>query len=50
MDEITKNQTENELIIPTSNPLEVPQSEEIIFEGFSREEEPGVDRDGLLVL
>ena len=50
VDEITKNQTENELIIPTSNPLEVPQSEEIIFEGFSREEEPGVDRDGLLVL
>ena len=28
---------ENELIIPSINPLEIPQSEEIVFEGFSLE-------------
>ena len=31
------NSTENGVIIPSINPLEIPQSEEIVFEGFSLE-------------
>ena len=49
LDETLKEQAENELILPTCNPLEVPPSEEIIFEGFSREEEPVLDRDHSLL-
>ena len=49
VDETPKDQTGNELILPTSNLLEVPQSEEIIFEGFSREEEPRIDRNHSLL-
>ena len=35
--DIPKSSVENELIIPTINPLEIPQSEEIVFEGYSIE-------------